>query len=136
MRTPRTLIWGLSQHLQGNSDFPSNTLHRCSATHRYPGLPLQTRQKPYPKLHTPQHGQLPQSRARLPGPGCGWDPAGNLPLAWVGLGTPREGDAPALLPFATARPWEAAGREGRLTIVFLTVLLHVDLQFPLGGFAV
>lgn len=61
----------------------------------------------------------------------------NLPLGWVGLGTPREGDAPALHPFATARSsLGSSGREGRLTIVFLTVLLHVDLQFPLGSFAV
>ena len=33
---------------------------------------------------------------------------GSLSLGWEVLGTPREGDAPAPHPFATAGPWEAA----------------------------
>lgn len=41
------------------------------------------------------------------------------------------------------KPQSAAAREGagmdvqgQLTVVFLAILLHVDLQLPLGGFAV
>lgn len=74
-------------------------------------------------MHTPaQAAAAEQSWARL-------GPSQHPVPGRVALGTPGREMALLRIPLRPLVP-------GQLTVVFLTVLLHVDLQFPLGGFAV